>query len=154
MMSTAATISAARLTGSNARRPVGELHEAAPAEIHHLMESPAAADVIKAAKVATHRRYAGFVIARARQTSHLFQGRFGSTAMAEAHLMAAARYAALKPGADRTGRQGQLSRATTRKIKRPPSNGGCAPFSPSLEMAGVACKLTRTGLQAIGGRVP
>jgi putative transposase len=120
------------------------------------MESPsaAAADVIKAAKVATHRRYAGFVIARARQTVALFQERFGLVAMDEAHLMAAARYATLKPGADRTGRQGQLSRATTRKIKRPSSNGGCAPFSPSLEMAGVAFKLTRTGLQAIGERVP
>ena len=120
------------------------------------MESPsaAAADVINAAKVATHRRYAGFVNARARRTGRLFQGRRGSMAMDEAPLMAAAYHAALKPGADRTGRQGQLSRATTRKIKRPPSNGGCAPFSPSLEMAGVVCKLTRTGLQAIGGRVP
>ena len=106
MMSTAATISDARLAGSNARRPAGELHEAAPAEIHHLMESPAAADVIKAAKVATHRRYAGFVNARARRTGRLFQGRRGSMAMDEAPLMAAAYHAALKPGAGGTGRQG------------------------------------------------
>ncbi len=44
-----------------------------------------------------HRLYAGFVNARARQTGHLFQGRFGSVAMDEDHLMAAARYVALNP---------------------------------------------------------
>ena len=41
--------------------------------------------------------YAGFVNARARQTGHLFQGRFGSVGMDEDHLMAAARYVALNP---------------------------------------------------------
>jgi putative transposase len=44
-----------------------------------------------------HRLYAGFVNARARQTGHLFQGRFGSVAMDEDHLMAAARTVALNP---------------------------------------------------------
>jgi putative transposase len=44
-----------------------------------------------------HRLYAGFVNARARQTGHVFQGRFGSVAMDEDHLMAAARYVALNP---------------------------------------------------------
>jgi len=41
------------------------------------------------------RLYAGFVNARARQTGHLFQGRFGSVALDEDHLMNAARYVAL-----------------------------------------------------------
>ena len=45
----------------------------------------------------THRLYAGFVNARARQTGHLFQGRFGSVALDEEHLMNAARYVALNP---------------------------------------------------------
>ncbi len=31
----------------------------------------------------THRLYAGYVNARARQTGHLFQGRFGSVALDE-----------------------------------------------------------------------
>src|SRR5574337_2139850 len=35
--------------------------------------------------------------ARARQTGHLFQGRFGSVALDEQHLMNAARYVALNP---------------------------------------------------------
>lgn len=44
-----------------------------------------------------HRRYTGFVGARGRWTGHLFQGRFGSVAMDEDHLMAAFRYVALNP---------------------------------------------------------
>ena len=40
----------------------------------------------------THRLYAGYFSARAGQTGHLFQGRFGSVAMDEDHLMLAARY--------------------------------------------------------------
>jgi putative transposase len=44
-----------------------------------------------------HRLYAGYFNARARQTGHLFQGRFGSLAMDEDHLIAAVRYVALNP---------------------------------------------------------
>ncbi|MDI7774322.1 transposase [Asticcacaulis sp. EMRT-3] len=44
-----------------------------------------------------HRRYTGFIGARQRWTGHLFQGRFGSVAMDEAHLLAAFRYVALNP---------------------------------------------------------
>jgi putative transposase len=43
------------------------------------------------------RLYAGFVNARARQTGRLYRGRFGSVAMDEDHLMAAARNVALNP---------------------------------------------------------
>jgi putative transposase len=44
-----------------------------------------------------HRRYTGFVNARARWTGHLFQSRFASVAMDEAHLLAAARYVPMNP---------------------------------------------------------
>jgi putative transposase len=44
-----------------------------------------------------HRRYTAFVGARGRWTGHLFQGRFGSAAMDEDHLLAAFRYVALNP---------------------------------------------------------
>jgi putative transposase len=37
------------------------------------------------------------VNARARQTGHLFQGRFGSVLTDEEHLIAAVRYVALDP---------------------------------------------------------
>jgi putative transposase len=63
----------------------------------HLILTPADVDGLALALARAHRLYAGFVNARARQTGHLFQGRFGSVAMDEDHLMAAARYVALNP---------------------------------------------------------
>ena len=44
-----------------------------------------------------HRRYTGYVNARARTTGHLWQGRFGSVAMDEDHLFHALRYVSLNP---------------------------------------------------------
>lgn len=38
-----------------------------------------------------HRRYTGFINARRRTTGHLWQGRFGSVAMDEAHFVTALR---------------------------------------------------------------
>ncbi len=46
---------------------------------------------------AAHRRWANFVNARGRWRGHLFDGRYASVAMDEAHLMAAVRYFALNP---------------------------------------------------------
>ncbi|MBV8800083.1 MAG: transposase [Alphaproteobacteria bacterium] len=45
----------------------------------------------------THRRYTNFINARGRWTGHLFQSRFASVAMDEAHLIAAVRYVSLNP---------------------------------------------------------
>lgn len=39
-----------------------------------------------------HRRYTNFINARGRWTGHLFQSRFASVVMDEAHLLAVARY--------------------------------------------------------------
>ena len=63
----------------------------------HLILAPADAAGLGLALSRTHRLYAGFVNARARQTGHLFQGRFGSVPMDEEHLIAAVRYVALNP---------------------------------------------------------
>jgi putative transposase len=63
----------------------------------HLILTPDDGAGLALALSRAHRLYAGFVNARARQTGHVFQGRFGSVAMDEDHLMAAARYVALNP---------------------------------------------------------
>ena len=63
----------------------------------HLILTPDDSAGLALALARAHRLHAGFVNARARQTGHLFQGRFGSVAMDEDHLMAAARYVALNP---------------------------------------------------------
>ena len=44
-----------------------------------------------------HRRYTNFINARGGWSGHLFQNRFASVAMDEAHLIAAARYVPMNP---------------------------------------------------------
>ncbi|MEN8130044.1 MAG: transposase [Pseudomonadota bacterium] len=63
----------------------------------HLILAPGTEDGLSRAVGETHRRYSGYINARLRVTGHLFQGRFGSVAMDEAHLMAAFRYVAMNP---------------------------------------------------------
>ena len=63
----------------------------------HLILTPADPAGLGLAMSRARRLYAGFVNARARQTGHLFQGRFGSVPMDEEHLIAAVRYVALNP---------------------------------------------------------
>jgi putative transposase len=59
--------------------------------------TPSTPDGLARAIGETHRQYTGFINARARWTGHLFQGRFSSVALDDAHLVAAARYVALNP---------------------------------------------------------
>ncbi len=63
----------------------------------HLILTPATPEGPGRALGETHRRYASVINARLRVTGHLFQSRYGSVAMDEQHLMAAARYVALNP---------------------------------------------------------
>jgi putative transposase len=63
----------------------------------HLVLAPSDPAGLALALSRAHRLYAGYFNARARQTGHLFQGRFGSLAMDEDHLIAAVRYVALNP---------------------------------------------------------
>jgi len=63
----------------------------------HLILCPANEDGLALALGAAHRRWANFVNARGRWRGHLFEGRFASVAMDEAHLASAVRYVALNP---------------------------------------------------------
>lgn len=63
----------------------------------HLILTPSDETGLARAVGEAHRRYTGFIGARGRWTGHLFQGRFGSVAMDEDHLMSAFRYVALNP---------------------------------------------------------
>lgn len=63
----------------------------------HLILTPSTPDALSRAVGEAHRRYTGFVNARARETGHLFQGRFGCVAMDEAHCLNAMRYLAFNP---------------------------------------------------------
>jgi putative transposase len=63
----------------------------------HLVLAPADADALSRAVGEAHRRFTAFVNARARTTGHLFQGRFASFVMDDAHLLNALRYLAFNP---------------------------------------------------------
>lgn len=63
----------------------------------HIIAVPSDADGLWRTFRRVHRDYTGYVNARMRVTGHLWQGRYGSVAMDEAHLTAAFRYVALNP---------------------------------------------------------
>jgi putative transposase len=63
----------------------------------HVVVVPSDVDGLRRTFRHVHRHYAGFINARMRVTGHLWQGRFGSVAMDEAHFVNALRYVSLNP---------------------------------------------------------
>jgi putative transposase len=63
----------------------------------HIIATPSDEDGLRRTFRYVHRHYTGYINARMRVTGHLWQGRFSSVAMDEAHLVAALRYVALNP---------------------------------------------------------
>ncbi len=63
----------------------------------HIIMVPSHEDGLCATFADAHRRYTGAINARLRETGHLWQGRYGSVVMDEAHLAHAVRYVALNP---------------------------------------------------------
>jgi putative transposase len=63
----------------------------------HLIAAPRTDDGLARAIGEAHRRYTNYINARARFRGHLFQNRFGSVVMDEAHLVTGARYVSLNP---------------------------------------------------------
>lgn len=63
----------------------------------HMVVVPSDEDGLRRTFADLHRRYTGFINARARTTGHLWQGRYGSVIMDEAHQINAVRYVALNP---------------------------------------------------------
>ena len=83
-----------------------------------------------------HRHYAGYVNARMRVTGHLWQGRFGSVAMDEAHLVNALRYVALNPvRAQLTERAQDWQWSSTRALMEE-QDTDLVTVGPSLERVG------------------
>jgi putative transposase len=63
----------------------------------HIILTPSDEDGVRRTFADLHRRYTRAINARNQWTGHLWQGRFGSVAMDEDHLIAAARYVSLNP---------------------------------------------------------
>ncbi|MFY8141849.1 MAG: transposase [Caulobacter sp.] len=63
----------------------------------HLILTPRDESGLASTVGETHRRYTSFINGRAGWTGHLFQSRYASVAMDDAHFITAARYVALNP---------------------------------------------------------
>ncbi len=63
----------------------------------HLILTPDDEDGLRRALARVHRTYAGIVHAREGRTGHFWQGRYGSVAMDDDHLLSALRYVGLNP---------------------------------------------------------
>ncbi len=63
----------------------------------HLILVPPSVDALRAVLASTHTKYAQHVNLRQGLSGHLFQGRYASYAMDDAHLMAAVRYVENNP---------------------------------------------------------
>lgn len=63
----------------------------------HMIAVPGTEEGLRKAIGEAHRRYSAFVNRREGWTGHLWQGRFSSVVMDEAHLLVAARYVELNP---------------------------------------------------------
>ena len=84
------------LLAERCRKAAVEVYCLMPNHVH-LVRTPRTPHALARAIGETHRQYTAVINARARWTGHLFQGRFSSVALDEAHLVAAARYVALNP---------------------------------------------------------
>ncbi len=73
----------------------------------HLIIVPSHEDGLRRSVANAHRRYAARINARNQWTGHLWQGRFGSVVMDEAHLYTAFAYVSLNPVRARLVRRAQ-----------------------------------------------
>lgn len=102
----------------------------------HIIAVPADEDGLRRTFRYVHRHYTGYINARMRVTGHLWQGRFSSVAMDEAHLVAALRYVALNPVRARLcDRAEQWPWSSTRAHIAGTSNGH-VDVAPALERVG------------------
>ena len=102
----------------------------------HLILTPSDAEGLWRTLGDAHRRYTSFINARRGATGHLWQGRFGSVAMDDAHFVAALRYVALNPVRARLVQRAQDWRwSSTRALLRG-SDDRVVRVAPALERVG------------------
>ena len=101
----------------------------------HLVLTPADADALSRAVGEAHRRFTAFVNARARTTGHLFQGRFASFAMDDAHFLTALRYLAFNPVRARLAASPQAWRWSSVRAHLAGRDDALVEVGPALERA-------------------
>lgn len=99
----------------------------------HLILVPSTEDGLRATLADAHRRYTRHINARHEWTGHLWQGRFGSVAMDEEHLMHAVRYVSLNPVRARLVRRARDWKWASTRAHLAGKSDGLVDVGPVLE---------------------
>ena len=102
----------------------------------HIIAVPSDPDGLWRTFRRVHREYTGFINARMRVTGHLWQGRYGSVAMDEAHLFAALRYVALNPVRARLVERAQDWPWSSTRAHLAGQDDGLVRVAPALDRVG------------------
>jgi len=112
----------------------------------HLILVPEEADGLRAALSEAHRRYSRRVNFREGWRGYLWQGRFASAPMDEAHLMAAARYVELNLVRARLAARAEDWPWSSARAHLSGRNDGVATVAPLLEREGDWAAFLEAGL--------
>ena len=102
----------------------------------HLIVTPSDEEGLSRTFRQVHRRYTRFINLRAGTTGHLWQGRFGSVAMDEGHLISALRYVALNPVRARLVKRAEDWRWSSTAAHLAGKSDGVVTVEPALERVG------------------
>jgi putative transposase len=102
----------------------------------HIIAVPSDEDGLRRTFRYVHRHYTGYINARLRVTGHLWQGRFSSVAMDEAHLVSALRYVALNPVRARLVERAEDWRWSSTRAHISGEGDGHVDIAPALERVG------------------
>jgi putative transposase len=112
----------------------------------HLILVPSEADGLRAALAETHRRYTTRVNRREGWRGYLWQGRFASVPMDEAHVLACARYAELNPVRARLARRARDWRWSSTRAHLAGADDDLVTVRPLLDLVPNWADLLRGGL--------
>lgn len=104
----------------------------------HLLIVPADVDGLRLTVANAHRRYASRLNARNRWTGHLWQGRYGSVVMDEAHLYHALAYVSLNPVRARLVERAQDWPWSSARAHLTGTPDGITTLAPGLERVGIS----------------
>lgn len=102
----------------------------------HIVAVPRDEDGLRRTFRHVHHHYTGYINARMRVTGHLWQGRFSSVAMDEAHLVCALRYVALNPVRARLVDRAEDWRWSSVRAHLAGESNGYVDVAPALERVG------------------
>jgi putative transposase len=102
----------------------------------HIIITPSDEDGLRKTFRTVHRHYTGYINARMRTTGHLWQGRFGSVAMDEAHLVSALRYVSLNPVRARLVARAEAWRWSSVRAHLAGKDDGVVQVAPGLAHTG------------------